>query len=312
MLFCLVVPGVFGFWEILNGTTKIHGTAGYPMPWAFFHHPGVVAYGFVCLLPVALFKHSEAVGFISKTFWTVSATLMVIFLYFTYRRTVWVGLIVQLFMWFFLFQKNKHRFIYSFLGALLCIGIFIFGTQSNISFVNRLGDIATFFNNIPDVFTSDRFNFLFTGRWGFFRGYLIYIANQPVINMILGNGVGSTAFASWSALQTEGGGHNCYAILFIEFGLLSFILYFTVVFFLYLKSFKLLRSKDSFNRQYAKLFMTLLTSYLVMGLGTHIFYELTSGIWVFWGLGGALLGLFVTETRRNQGTNSGIIGDSRI
>ena len=92
----------------------------------------------------------------------------------------------------------------------------------------------------------------------------------------------------------------------------SFILYFTVVFFLYLKSFKLLRSKDSFNRQYAKLFMTLLTSYLVMGLGTHIFYELTSGIWVFWGLGGALLGLFVTERRRNQGTNSGIIGDSRI
>lgn len=299
MLFCLVIPGAIGCWEILTGTTRIHGTVGYPMPWAFFHHPGVIAYGFITLLPVALFKRSLASGFKSKTFWTSVAILMIVFIYFTYRRTVWLGLIIQLFMWFLLFQKTKYKFINSYLTTLLLIAVFIFGTLLTFSFQDRLGDIATFFNNIPAVFTSDQYNYLFTGRWEFFRGYLIYITNQPVINMILGNGVGSTAYAAWSAAQSAGGAHNCYAILLIEFGLISLILYMVVAFFLYWKSLRLLRSNDSFNRQYAKFFMTLLTSYLVMGLGTHIFYELTSGVWIFWGIVAGLLVLSRQQKMKN-------------
>lgn len=308
MLFCLLVPGAIGFWEIITGSARPHGAGIYPMPWAFFHHPGVIAFGFVVLFPVALFKHSEASDSKSKAFWASVVILMLIFLYFTYRRVVWIGLMAQLLTWLILLHKTKYRLIYAYLGALFFI--LLEGAQSTFSLEDRLGDIVTFFGHLPEAFTSNRYDFLFTGRWGFFRGNLIYLANQPIMNLIFGNGVGSTAYASWSAARVAGGGHNCYFILLIEFGLICFIMYMLLVLILLWKSFRMLHSSDTFIRQYSKLFISLLVSYMVMGLGTHIFYELTSGIWIFWGLAGGVVALSVNENRTR--TAQGEVGSARV
>ena len=96
------------------------------------------------------------------------------------------------------------------------------------------------------------------------------------------------------------GGHNIYLPLLIDFGLINFSLFMLLFGMLYHKAFLLVKSENTLNSRFGTICVSVITGYLVMGLGTHIFYHMSSGVWLFWGIQGAMMGLLSEEEHRRK------------
>lgn len=291
MLLSLVIPGAIFIWQIASGNTVVSNRVGYHFADAFFNRPGVFAYYLLFCFPIALFKYSQSRRRKEMYFWILIILSFLVLLYLTYRRGVWLGLFAQLFAYFFLLQKAKHKLIYGCLFSVIAISLLF--TQVSSTFEDRFSDISTYYDNISEAFETDRYNDLFSGRWGFFRANLLYLVKQPITNLIVGNGIGATHYAS-EEMGTSGGGHNIYLILLIDFGIISLLAYIFFHLTLFSKLLCSLTSTSPFVRGYSRSLISLIVSYLVMGMVTHVLYGNATN-WLLWGLIGALIGLLTNK-----------------
>jgi hypothetical protein len=296
ILISLLIPSLIAVWEIASGRTMPHGNSAYSMPWAYFHHPGVLAFAAVSLFPLLLLKAAIATGVKRRLASWCLPSAMLVLIYFTYRRTAWLGLLAQLATWFVLLRSGKSKILYSYLLVSCVVIITIIGADVVTAFGDRLSDLYSLMSNVPDVFYNKKYDNLLTGRWGIFRTNLQFLLNQSFISLLVGNGIGSTFYAALSE-GGRGGYHSCYFILLIEFGVINFFGYIALMGLLAARVIRGLRSESAFVRDYSRMFASSLVGYMVMGVGTHLFYEITSGVWFFWALAGLLMGLVSAEKK---------------
>jgi hypothetical protein len=289
-----LIPGCLAFYQILSGRTIGFWGGKYLVPDSFFHHPGVIAYAAAIVLPIIFYKIRVAEKLRPRIIWAAATGACLILIYLTFRRTVWLGVLVQIVTWLLFSQKGFGKFGYL---ALLVFPVAILMPLGYFNvFGERFGDIIVFWQNFPEVFESRSFDHLFSGRWGFFRANLAYFFEQNSINMLIGNGIGSMAYVSHSR-GVAGGGHNTYLILLIEFGLINTLLYLTLILLVLFKASALRKSDDKTVREFANIAITIIAGYMTMGLGKHLFYELTAGIWMFWMVSGCVVGLYANHRK---------------
>lgn len=293
ILVSVIVPGAVFAWQIVTGNTYFSQRVGYSFADAYFHHPGLFAYYMLVCFPISLFKYIQAQNLRERVLWAVVMLLFLTMIFFTYRRGVWLGLLVQLATYFFILQNIKYKMLYGYL--FIFIVILLSFTQVPSTFEDRFSDFSTFYEHIPVAFETNRYDDLFSGRWGFFKANAEYLVKQPVLNLILGNGIGAMSYAS-DEMGESGGGHNIYLILLVEFGLVSFLLYLLFMRAVFSKLMRALKTLSPFGSQYTKIVIAMFAGYLVVGMVTHVFYEVNAN-WVFWGMIGALLGLLGRRTK---------------
>ncbi len=287
MLLSLLVPASLFSYQIITGETIFNYRTGYSFATAYFHHPGVIAYALVFHFPISLLKLYNSTSIRDKIFWVVIIMIFLCLIYFTYRRGAWLALLFQLSIYFFFLQKNKFKISFLYLSLFL-IFIFSFTTISSI-FIDRFSDVTILFDNFWMSIETHTYDDLFSGRWGFYRSNFIYLFNQPIFNMLFGNGIGATYFIP-AKLGVAGGGHNIYLILLIDYGIIGFLAYISFLFAIFIKLLGSLHSPNPFISSFSKMLITLFISYLIIGMVTHVLYS-NAPNWLFFGLLGAFLGV---------------------
>jgi len=295
VLLSVAVPAFIFIFQIFSGQT--HGAWGgqYQVAMAGFHHPNVISYAMAFVLPIALFRYENASDSKSGLFWVGIVSILLILISLTFRRTVWVGVFVQVIVWYCLSKKGKSKLAFAYLGILFVLMIAITHVDSidkTLGVVKqRFTDVEVLAgSDLSNVLETSQYDKLMSGRVGRFRANINYFLEQSIITFVFGNGIGATNYIGRLA-GAGGGEHNIYLILLVDFGLIGFILYITLFVLLFLQAWAIMQSKVRFLANYGKLFIILLFSYAVFGMGTHVFYFLTTGIWMFYALAGCLAGL---------------------
>jgi hypothetical protein len=294
ILVSAIIPVLLGMWQFLTGATlSLRG--GYQTMDAFFHHPGVISYILVFSFPLLVFFFTNSRRR-SKASWGWLIAVALILLYFTYRRTVWVGLLGELIVWFSLSRKKKSFFVL--LGIVLFFTLFFKGGDILYIIKDRLVDIPKFFVHSSQLFNEDRFDYLFTGRWGIFRVNLIRFYQQDLLRKVFGNGLGSTTyFSRLAGIPT--GGHNNFLILLMDTGLLGLVSYLVFIFLLVRRAMRMRRAADDYRRAFAQAFLTFVSGYLIMGMGTHLIYRMGPQ-WMFAAMAGILIGPFAEPGEKKK------------
>lgn len=208
---------------------------------------------------------------------------MLVVAYLSYARTGWIGVIAEIAAIVFLSKRKMLALIIGFIGGFLLF-FFFFETIAA-----KLGDIVVFFINFFDAFETDKFDYLFAGRWRIFRRNLVGFYSGNPIHILIGYGVGGTAFLTTGA--SRGAGHSTYITLLCDFGLINLCVFFTLMGSLIYKSCRLIKLKNLHLQTIGKTCFITITGYLAIGLGTHFIYALSSGVWLFWGICGIMVGV---------------------
>jgi hypothetical protein len=293
-LYCIVlaiiIPSMVMVYQLCIGETVSRWQGAYQIARAGFHHGNVLAYALVFSFPISVYNYMKSKMRSDRMVWLSAAVIIVVLIFLTYRRTVWVGLVVQFFFLYLLAEKHRTRMLF---GYATFVSVLAFSALDVVPVLaERFSDIVVFFSNFPEVFTSDRYDYLFSGRWSFFRANLLYIFKQGIYSLAFGNGVGSTHYAS-ALGGASGGDHNSYLILLIDFGLISLSLFIALIYGLFRRARLLSKSGNVESTRYGKLFLVILGSYLAMSAATHLLYFLTSGIWIFFSIAGMMSGIFL-------------------
>jgi hypothetical protein len=297
ILLSIIIPSMVMIYQLCIGQTHSRWQGAYEISRAGFHHGNVISYALVFCFPIAVYNMIKTKSSRDKLLWLFVAVTVIVLIFFTYRRTVWVGLMVQ-FVGFYIFaEKGRTRIL---LGYGVFAGVVaLFMVEIYPVFLERFSEVLVFFSSIPNVFTSDKFDYLFSGRWGLFRVYFSFISKEGLYSLIFGNGVGSTHYAAYLGGKSIGG-HNSYLILLLDYGLISLSLFTALLLMLFRRARLFARLSDVDSSRYGKFFLIVLASYIVMSLATHLIYFLTSGIWIFFSIAGMLSGIYLNMAQETS------------
>jgi hypothetical protein len=245
-------------------------------------------------MPIVLFNLSTVTRLAAKIAWLLTIALLLVIAFFSYARTGWIALAVELIFISLISNKRKVMFI-----ILLLIAPAAVYFSADI-FAKQLSDVATFFMNLSEVFKSSKYDYLFSSRWYIFRRNLLGLWNSGPLNLLFGFGIGGSAYLTTGS--GYGGGHSSYIVLLSEFGIINFSIYLLLIGILVSRSFSLLRSTNLVISNLGKACLTVIVGYLTLGLGTHFFYFLSSGVWLFWGICGIMIGVYSVERKTQQST----------
>ncbi len=291
--FSLFLPIIIFFWQLLTGIdcVKIHHGM-HIVPNAYFNNPHIIAYAIAVIIPAVYYNILTSRNNIKKTFWITTFCLMLLVAFFSYARTAWLGILSELIMIILVSSRKKVTI------PIFVLLVLIFSPLIYKIFASNLEDIYTFVTHIKDAFYTNRYDYLFSGRWLIFRRSLIGIYSGHILNILFGYGIGGTGFLT--AGLSYGSGHNTYITLLCDFGLVNTILYIVLISLLFFKAYKLSRVSELYISSIGKMGLILIAGYLVTGFGTHFIYFLISGIWIYWSLCGIVLGLYTKVPQNNS------------
>jgi len=290
----ILLPGIIFFWQILTGDV-VRWSLERSIPSVYLQNPHTITYVIVVILPIVVFHLSMATRLATKLLWLSIIISLLLIAYFSYARTGWVAVGVEIV--FISLLSNKRKIL---LLILLCFVPIIFYLSGDVIF-RMLKDIATFFLNFSEVFESNKYDYLFQYRWFIFRLNLLGLWNSGPLNLLFGFGIGGSAYLSTGG--GYGGGHSSYIVMLSEFGLVNFALYCWLIGLLIFRSFKLIKDANPMISSLGKSCLTVIVGYMTLGLGTHFFYFLSSGVWLFWGICGIMVGIYNLKGRSQQRTN---------
>ena len=293
----ILLPGIIFYGQLFTGDLVRVGQRF--MPSVYFQNEHTITYVIVIILPIVFFNLAMVSRLALKGLWLIIIASLLIIVFYSYARTGWIAVAVELIFIALLSDKRKTMVI-----ILLCVAPAVAYFFADI-FASQLQDIATFFMNLSEVFKTDKYDYLFSSRWFIFRRNLLGLWNSGPLNFLFGFGIGGSAYLTTGA--GYGGGHSSYIVLLSEFGIINFSLYFWLIGLLLVRSYRLISSTNSVIRNLGKACLTVIVGYLTLGLGTHFFYFLSSGVWLFWGICGIMIGVYSVEGKKQKSANEALL-----
>ncbi|GAB6163785.1 hypothetical protein JCM12298_29450 [Desulfothermus naphthae] len=289
--FTLLLPGIYFFWQLITGDMTL--IAKRLIPKAGFHNPHIITYAIVMILPTVIFKIFLLRDSIIRLRWFIIFMIMLIITYYSYARTGWLAVTTECMILILLHENKKIKF-FIIAMLLVCLPSFYFLGLLNTA-LDKLADIYYFFSHLDEVWNSNSREILglFTGRWGIWRADIKELLHSNLLEILLGRGIGGANFIAVKAGINAGEAHNAYIILLIDFGLINFLLFLFLIFLMIIRAIRMIRSSDNFYKNIGKTWIVLIFGYSVLGMGTHIFYQLVTGVWLFWAICGICNGVYI-------------------
>jgi O-antigen ligase len=296
-----LIPAAIGLWQYVNGQF-VYIKRGLPFVDGGFHHPGELAYDLVFSVPIALFLTFTASKKSSRTLWMSISALLSLFVFFSWRRNVWIGFVVLLIIW-----TIVRRQWWLFVGLVV-----IFSLVSGLNVVrdNLVSEVEmalTQTSSYPDT--------LFSGRLVGYEAVLQGYMETPVLNKLIGVGLGSTPLLAAERGIPKGGAHNNYLVVLADSGIVGAVLYVGLLSSCLASGISLYRMRaiGRKTRSWATMFLSLVVSYCTMGFGTHLVFRLVTGEWLFWALVGSVLGVSSgSPEQQSEREKRGVIIDDSL
>lgn len=276
----LILPLVMFLNNVIQGVSF---SAGGAVRYATFGaHMNIFSYLLMAILPFCLFLYAVTGRNIKKILWLLFLALIVFTAYMTNTRNIWIGFIILICSWV-IFRK---KIIFIFL--LLCAAFLV------VSYVPTIAERFAHFETIKE-FEGGFFDMdgrLLSGRIGSWQNFLKYfIDHSTLLEKLIGNGFGISIEVTklygdlWHS--KEMGEHNNYLTLLMATGIFGLFFYMCFIIKLFQESFKLLRrTKNVYFLNLSQVFLSVLVSYVVISIFTHIIWHTTYQIFfsVFAGL----------------------------
>lgn len=278
MMLSLIIPSILFFYQLATG--DLVRMAGGMAPHLYLNNPHLITYVAAIILPFILNKPSLTTSLFQRTIWCAVIFIILVLIYFSFARTGWIAVAVECVVFIFML---RGRYFLSALALVLFSAILLSFTPAGDKMAETLNSFPVLFLNFADAFTTDNFDYLFSGRWHIIRINFMTFLHRDALTILIGSGIGGS------------GGHNIYFPLLLDFGLINFCLFLSLFGLLYQRAFLLMKSPNQIVSKFGRACVCITTGYLVMGLGTHIFYHMSSGVWLFWGIQGALVGLYANR-----------------
>lgn len=265
IVIALCIPYIMYLKNLIQGNYIV--LSGYVRYATFGSYANEFSYYLLAAFPIFLFFYSVSLKRSTKIFWFVLMVIMLITIYKTYTRNVWIGIAVLILVWNLL--RKNFKFIFLVLIVLMIIGSFSSEIRERFSDISEILESKSV-SNIDPKLLSGRVN-----RWGSNIKY--FISESTFVEKLFGNGfdvhsrvvIFADDFSDSAAPE-----HNNYLTLLMNTGILGLCTYCLYIFVLFKESFKLLRrTHDIYFKNFAQVFISILSSYVIVSVFTHMIWK---------------------------------------
>jgi hypothetical protein len=270
IFWCIIIALFVPYISFLNNI--IHGNyimmKGYSRFADIGGYANSFSYSLLAAFPICLFFYTISSKRSKKIFWLVFMGIMLITIYKTYTRNVWIGVAIIFLTW------NLIRKNFKLIVICLVAGIII------VSFNPEVRDRFSEFSEI--LSTENISNMdpkLLSGRVERWQTNLKYFINESTfIEKLFGNGfdVKSKVASIYLGIgdTAEHFEHNNYLTLLMNTGIFGLCTYCLFIFKMFEEAFKLLRrTHDIYFKTLAQIFISVLSSYVVISFFTHMLWK---------------------------------------
>jgi len=252
----------------------------------------VFSYYLLTVFPVCLFLYSISQKKPVKIFWLVFMAIMLLTVYKTYTRNVWIGVAIIIFTWY-LFRKNYKPIL---IALILVITMIMFNHEMQ----DRFSEISGIYSNI-DI---SRFDYKIMSNRGaiWFSNIDYFLHKSTFVEKLLGNGfdVKTRIEIVNRNLKESLPEHNNYLSLLMNTGICGLIIYNIYILKLFQESFKLLRNtKETYLKNLAQIFISILCAYVIISFFTHMIWKFEYQYY-FSALGGIIVAANILEDKRRE------------
>lgn len=286
----IIIPYLLFLNNIIQGKHEIR--AGYIRYATFGSYGNLFSYCLLSVFPVCLFFYSLSIKRIKKIIWFAFVVILLITIYKTYTRNVWIGVVIMLLTWCVLRKNTK--------GVLFILGLCILMVIVNSSVRDRFSDIHKLFESQGTSYSES--NKLLSGRYSIWESNIDYfITNSSMIEKLFGNGYDIKEKVTISHPYIEHiEEHNNYLSLLMSTGICGLLLYYFYILRLFQESFKLLRKTNNiFFKNLAQVFISVLFAYVIMCFFTHMIWK-TGYQYYFSALAGFIIAANILEDKRRD------------
>ncbi|MCF6151588.1 MAG: hypothetical protein E3K38_04715 [Candidatus Kuenenia stuttgartiensis] len=297
MIIALVIPYILFLKNYIQGS-QIE-MSGYIRYADFGSYTNLFSYYLFSTFPVCLFLYSISSKRPEKIFWLVFMVILILTIYKTYTRNVWIGITIMIFTWNLLRKNYKVVFI------VLILIVTMLMLKPDVQ--DRFSDIFSILNskslsNVDPKLLSSRI-----AIW--YSNIDYFLHTSTFLEQIFGSGFDvkeRIAIFLNSNIDNPIEEHSNYLTLLMNTGICGLFLYHLFIFMLFLESFKLLRrTKDIYFKNLAQVFISLLFAYVIISIFTHMVWKVNYQYY-FSSIAGLIVGANILEEKRREKTSSSL------
>jgi len=259
IIIATVVPYILFIKNAVQGSYIISG--GYARYADIGAYPNVFSYYLLAVFPVCLFQYSMAVKEKEKNIWRILMAFMLVTIYMTYTRNVWIGITVLLIVWYLL--RKKHLIVFSIIAFCSTAIVFSSDVQRRLNDLYLIFQTKNFFDLDPTLLSSR------VGIWQTNLNY--FIAKSTFTEKFFGNGFDIADRVAVTFLNQSIPEHSTYLTFLMATGVCGVFMYYSYIFELFREAFKLFRrAKEKYLKNLASIFIAFLFSYVITCAATHM------------------------------------------
>ncbi len=265
MVLALLLPSVLFIKNYAQGVqVMMGGVARYS---TFGSIVNAFSYYLLAIFPVCLFFYSNSTQRSRKLYWLVLMAILLLFVYETNTRNVWIGLATLIFVWNLV--RRNYKVIYSFLGVFVVLLIFEPSIRDRFKDIYEIINAKSFYDLDPRLLSQ---------RIGVWQSNLQWFFHKSnIIEKLFGNGYDVTLkipnLNPWNDNPIMQ--HSNYLTLLMMTGIFGLVAYYLYIFKLFQVSFKVLRrTKDVYFKNLAQIFISVLSSYVIVCFFTHMIWKI--------------------------------------
>lgn len=291
MIVALFIPYVLFLKNYVQGAYIEMG--GYIRYSDFGSYPNLFSYYLFSVFPVCLFLYSISAKRSGKIFWLVFMAIMLLTIYKTYTRNVWIGVAIIIFTWNLL--RKNFKVILSLLVLTIPVVLFKSDIKDRFSDIYAILSAKSLSSLDPKLFSNR------IAIWASNLYYFIHTSN--FMEKLFGNGFDIkervTIFLN-PYIEEAIEEHSNYLTLLMNTGICGIFMYYLYIFMLFRESFKLLRrTKETYLKNLAQVFISVLFAYVIMGVFTHLIWKVNYQYY-FASLAGLIVAANILEEKRRD------------
>lgn len=291
ILISLFIPYVLFFKNYMQG---VHVEMGGYLRYANFgSYTNLFSYCLFSVFPVSLFLYSISAKRAEKILWLLFMFILLLTIYKTYTRNVWIGVAIIVFFWNLL--RKNFKVIFLLLILLFAIILFKSDIQDRFSDIYAILSAQSLSSLDPKLFSNR------IAIWASNLDYFFHTSS--FLEKLFGNGLDikeriSIIFNPNIDAPIEE--HNNYLALLMNTGICGLLMYYLYIFMLFRESFKLLRrTKEIYLKNLAQVFISVLSAYVIIGFFTHMIWKVNYQYY-FASLAGLIVAANILEDKKRD------------